>query len=269
MKVCEIRDEAQNKRIIGYLFHFETDDIFSIEIPDDIGEGDVPLFLSSFVKRNKRTVDPSWSARWVESRIVPRDRQNLGSVLRENGLKSYDRFRLLMLGEGRCAQDDCSVVPVQERRLPSWLLDRMKKKLTFVTALSAWQLICIFRDGTIRIANIKAQTEQNRALQVLSAKPQRFFDVRVLAGGVGVTWGDGMFLTSDVLYDIGKKLPLTRDELRMLISNYVMDTNDVCQELHCSRQYVSQLVKKNVLTELKESRHTRLYTRDEIVDGRS
>ncbi|MBR5970909.1 MAG: helix-turn-helix domain-containing protein [Lachnospiraceae bacterium] len=264
MKVCEIRDEYNQKCVIGYLFYFPTDDIFSVEISDDAGEEDVPLFLSSFVRKNQRTVDPQWSSRWVESRIVPRDRQNLGTVLRDNGLDGYDRFRLLMLGEGRCAQDDCALVPVQERRLPAWLRGRMEKKLSFVAALPGWDLLCIFRDGSIRRVNIRERAERERGMQILVARPRRFFEARVLAGGVGVTWGDDTFLSGTFLYHAGKKLPLTREELRTITGHYVLDTADVCRELHCSRQYVSQLVKKNVLTELKEGGHTRLYTRDEL-----
>ena len=42
----------------------------------------------------------------MQQRIVPTDRQNLGEILRDNGLKEYDEFELLMLATGRCAQDD-------------------------------------------------------------------------------------------------------------------------------------------------------------------
>lgn len=43
---------------------------------------------------------------WVRQRIVPPDRQNIGQILKANGLEEYDEFSLLMFGSGRCAQDD-------------------------------------------------------------------------------------------------------------------------------------------------------------------
>ncbi|MBR2823489.1 MAG: hypothetical protein IKE24_07385 [Clostridia bacterium] len=43
---------------------------------------------------------------WVQQLIVPQDRQNIGQVLKENGLGVYDEFQLLMLTMGRCAQED-------------------------------------------------------------------------------------------------------------------------------------------------------------------
>jgi hypothetical protein len=43
---------------------------------------------------------------------------NLVQVQKENGLKEYDEYRLLMLSMGRCAQDDYYLVPMEEGELP-------------------------------------------------------------------------------------------------------------------------------------------------------
>ena len=37
---------------------------------------------------------------WVEQRIIPSDRQNIAEILRDNNLKEYDEFELLMLAMG-------------------------------------------------------------------------------------------------------------------------------------------------------------------------
>lgn len=41
-----------------------------------------------------------------------------GQVLKENGLDFYDEYELLMLADGRCAQDDYYLVPVKLEELP-------------------------------------------------------------------------------------------------------------------------------------------------------
>lgn len=57
------------------------------------------------MKRKQYTVNAYWSKVWVQQRIAPTDRQNLGQILKDNGLDEYDEFQLLMLANGRCVQD--------------------------------------------------------------------------------------------------------------------------------------------------------------------
>ena len=64
----------------------------------------------------KKRINAYWSKLWVQQRIVPTDRQNLGQVLKENGLSEYDEFELLMLAEGRCAQDSYFLAGVLPER---------------------------------------------------------------------------------------------------------------------------------------------------------
>ena len=60
----------------------------------------------------ERTLDGTWSRRWVEERIVPPSRQNIGQVLKANNLDEYDDFKLLLVSMGRCCQDDFELVEV-------------------------------------------------------------------------------------------------------------------------------------------------------------
>ena len=105
---------------------------FHIEISENVDEWEAPLILSSFVKRGVRALDPYWSRVWVEQRIVPRDRQNLGMILKENGLKEYDVHRLLILADGRCAQDECFIVPLKAASFPQELCRRLGETLSCI-----------------------------------------------------------------------------------------------------------------------------------------
>ena len=114
---------------LAYLIYYEKAKRFYIELPEDSDPWDVPIILSSFVKEGQYTVNSYWSKIWVQQRIVPSDRQNIGQILRDNGLKTYDEYELLMLSQGRCEQDDCYLVPLKQTDLPTEFKKRYEKKM--------------------------------------------------------------------------------------------------------------------------------------------
>ena len=91
MKIFAIRDEYdETEKDLAYLLYYEKERLFYIELPDDADPWETPLLLSSFAKRRVRTINAYWSKMWVQQRIVPTDRQNLGEILKDNGLEEYD-----------------------------------------------------------------------------------------------------------------------------------------------------------------------------------
>ena len=87
MKIFAIRDASIAKdRDLGWLLYYPVSDEYHIEICDGVDEWEAPLLISSFVKRGKKSLDPESSRLWAELRIIPPDRQNLGMILRANGL---------------------------------------------------------------------------------------------------------------------------------------------------------------------------------------
>lgn len=106
MKIFAIRDDsAEIQKDLAYLFYYEQEKNFYIELPEDADPWETPLLLDAFVKQKEPTVNSYWSKIWVQQRIVPTDRQNIGEILRDNHLDEYDGFELLMLAMGRCAAD--------------------------------------------------------------------------------------------------------------------------------------------------------------------
>ena len=101
MKIFAIRDEsAQEQKNLAYLLYYEQEKRFYIELPENADAWETPLLLDSFVKRGETTVNSYWSKIWVQQRIVPTNRQNIGEILRDNHLKEYDEYELLMLAMG-------------------------------------------------------------------------------------------------------------------------------------------------------------------------
>ena len=67
---------------------------------------DIPFMMALFIKKGIRRMDSEWSMKWVRSRIIPSSRQNIGEILRVNGMRSYDEHKLLIKNEGRSCQDE-------------------------------------------------------------------------------------------------------------------------------------------------------------------
>ena len=107
MRVFEIYNAAKrSRRPVARLAHDEASDAFSIAIAEDARPDELPLMLALFAQRGERLIPDEWARRWVEERIPPQGRQNLGEILRAQGLDRYDEIALLTSAEGRSAQDD-------------------------------------------------------------------------------------------------------------------------------------------------------------------
>lgn len=105
-----MRDYAvKNKenKLVSILHYNEENGEFHIDIPENISEEEAPFFMSLFLKKGIRHIDSDWSLRWVQSRVVPSSRQNIGQILRANGLERYGEYALLIRNHGLCCQDDC------------------------------------------------------------------------------------------------------------------------------------------------------------------
>ncbi len=273
MKAYRIIDEYRSNLELGYIFYYESKGEFSIEISPDVSMDEAPIFLGSFIKRNQLTIAPEWSARWVQARIIPPDRQNLGGILKENNLKEYDPHKLLELSEGRCAQDDSAIVPVKPADFPKWLRERLEKRIEFVFPLAPKDLLIFWKDGQIRRVEIDESLTPRmypdgermmERLMIATKKPGILDSIAVLAGGTGISWGSGIYITTTALYGKGKRFPVDRMTLDKMMCEYMMSTSEVCRELDCSRQYVSHLTASHELPVLKEEGRVRLYARSNV-----
>ena len=84
MKIFAIRDEEQSMAIdLGYLIYYEKAKSFYIELPENADPWETPLLLFLLREAREYTVNAYWSKLWVQQRIVPQDRQNLGQISRK------------------------------------------------------------------------------------------------------------------------------------------------------------------------------------------
>ena len=265
MRIFAIKNESDFDNTAAYLFYYEKKRKFFIELPDDADEWKTPLILSSFVRKKQKTVNSHWSKIWVQQRIVPPDRQNLGQILIDNNLSSYDEFSLLMLSNGRCAQDDFYLEPVQFDELPEEIKRRNSYKIDDIMPLENQKLLIFFSDGTVKVCDIKRMVDKNSSLEkLLTIHPEYFEKVRLQVGGYGVFWDENMTISDSELFENGKTVPFSKEDFCSFVSNRVVNTAEATEFLGCSRQNIDDLIKRGKLKPIKETEKGKLFLKSDI-----
>lgn len=266
MKIFAVRDELdENRKDLAYLLYYEQEKAFYIELPEKADPWETPLLLDSFVRRGEYTVNSYWSKVWVEQRIIPMDRQNIGEILRDNHLDEYDEFALLMLAMGRCAQDDCYLVPICESELPEEIKKRFDTRIEDVLPLDAFSLLVFFRDGSVKKCDLKKHFEKTKAFRVLLKNPEYFGYVKMQVGGYGVAWDVNLTISNRALYQMGRKVPLTTEDFRWFVADRVVNVAEAAEVLRCTRQNILDLTKRGKLHPIKKSEKSTLYLKSEVL----
>lgn len=265
MRIFAIRDEELPKdETLAYLLYYEQAKCFYIELPDDADPWTTPLLLSSFLKRGEYTINAHWSRMWVQQRIIPSNRQNLGQILKANSLETYDEFQLLMLANGRCAQDSCYIEEIPlESVLPS-VRKRWEAKVDEVIPLKNHCLLVFFRDGTVRKCDITPIIRENRAFQPILLNDTLFCSVSVQTDGYGIYWSEQAEIDNTTLYQAGVELPISLDDFRSFITNRVVTSTEAAEMLDCSRQNIDDLTKRGKLHPIRFDTRNKLYLKNEV-----
>ena len=265
MKIFAIRNENRSdEKDLAILLYYEKDKKFFIELPEDSFHWEVPLILSSFVKRGIYSIDAEWSKKWVQQRIVPPERQNIGQILRDNKLKGYDEYNLLLLSMGRCEQDDYYLVQLKE--IPAFIKIRYENKVEAVTPLDDHQLLVFFCNGDAKKYNAKAMYDRLYAYYQRLNPEILFYQVKVETGGYGVCWGNEVRLSKDELYMHGERFPFTLKEMKAFVQHSTVNSAEAAEILNCSRQNIDDLVKRGKLNPLKKSEKSMLFLKDEVLE---
>lgn len=266
MRVFAIKSESdKNKKELAYLLYYEKEKRFYIELPEDADPWETPLLLSSFLKHGEKTVNSYWSLMWVRQRIVPSDRQNLGQVLKENGLREYDEFELLMAAKGRCAQDDYFLDEISEGQLLKAFSSRYEKRIEDVVPLKNGRLLVFFRNGKLKKVDINKIAGMDPHLPAIMKQDILFNNVMIQPGGYGVQWNERVMLADYVLYSSGEDIPLDLEDFRSFVSNRVIGTAEAMELLSCTRQNMNDLIRRGKLTPVKKEQKNTLFFKSEIL----
>lgn len=260
MKSFEIYDEI-NKKTLGVLLYYEKDHTFVAELKEDVDEWTAPFLFSGFVKKGIYTISREISYLWVKERLIPSGRQNIGAILSTHKLREYSEIRLLEIAEGRCVQDSLCVRRIHS--LPTFVIKRQRRNLTDCVALADREILCIFADESIKKVDLDKFTEI-AGIEKVMKNEALFLTCSISPGGYAATFNNSIDIPAYELYQSGKNIPLKYTDLKLLIKRNIVDTQEGCEIAGCSRQNLSYLVQKGLLTPLKENMKGNLYLKGDV-----
>ncbi len=264
MKAFEIIDE-ENNLSIGTLLYYKKANDFYIELVENLDEWTAPLLLTAYVKCGIYTIPRDISKLWVCERIIPSSRQNIGSILTTHKLKAYDEMKFLELSEGHCSQDSLYIKKIDS--LPEYVQKRNLQNLSDCVVLEDNTILCFFNDNTVRKIDL-AKLEPIDGLDKILQNKKLFESCKVATGGYAATFNNSIDIPAYILYSSGKLIPLEYKDFITFAKRNILDTANACNELECSRQNISYMVKQRQLTPVKENVKGNLYLKGEVLKNK-
>jgi predicted DNA-binding transcriptional regulator AlpA len=166
---------------------------------------------------------------------------------------------------GRCAQDDYYLVPIAEGNLPKEIQSRFLKRIEDIIPLEDFNLLVFFRDGKVKKCSLREYFQSDKAFFVLFNKEDLFCHVQIQTGGYGVAWDINMAISSDELYQMGQKVPLSAKDFTNFVVHRVITAAEAAEILGCSRQNIDDLAKRGRLHPIKSGAKTTLFLKSEIL----
>lgn len=261
MKIFDILD-SDGDISVGVLLYYEKLNTFIIELQDNLDEWTAPLLFTGLVRQGIFTVPRDISLMWVQERLIPPTRQNIGMILSNHKLEAYDEMKLLEITKGICSQDGLYLK--SRDNLPDYVLERQKRNLLDCMVCSDHRLICFFADDVARMVDLKNLMDIDGVDKVLSN--EKLYQTGMISiGGYSVTFNDSIDIPAYALYLAGTALPLRLRDLMAFVQKNMLDTTESGRLMGCSRQNISYLVKKNRLHPVKEEVKGNLYLKGDLL----
>ena len=293
MKVYAIKSDEDRaiERIYGYLFYYEKEEKFHIEIPKDVDFWEAPMILDHFIADGSYCVGEYYSKKWVENRIIPPDRQLLGKILKANNLECYDEFRLLTLATGRCAQDHFYISPIKYADVSEEIKERMDRNISDVSFISEKKIWFTMKTGEIYEVECMGDTKQNPEKgSARDAKPNSESDCKwdsklemfrrlmayynlvtdavISPAGNSLILGGNFEFTREDVFKYGHRLPVSMSTLKNYMADILINSEEAAAILDCSRQNIDDLVKRGKLTPIKSGANGNIFLRNDVLERR-
>lgn len=163
MKIFSILDQSEAaSKDNAFIFYDKAANRGYIEISRKCDENALPAALMLLKRKGILTINNEVTQKFIESRVVPRDRQNMPEIMAELHMKEYDPWFLFEYLHGRCSQDDCFVKNINEDSLPDEIKKRLEKHISKAYALDDFRLFLIFQNGKTGIIDIEKIRSSNR-----------------------------------------------------------------------------------------------------------
>jgi len=265
MKIYSIRDKTVGDYDLAYFYMNERTGDCCIELCDGVDEWDLPFILDYYAKKGEKSIDMQHTMEFIRQRIIPPDRQNIGSVLKDNGLEEYDEIKLFVLADGRCAQDECYIRRIMMKDLPDYIIERMGHYIETVVVTENGDYLIGFRNNEIAILS---KEDENLLKERCYARMIAYVDklgINVSGMGNYLSIGGHDCISGEYAYKHGRKLTAKMSDLQKLALQSIMSTQDVCETLGCSRQNVNDLVRRGKLTPIEANNRNMIFSKSEVM----
>jgi len=265
MKIYAIIKEYENvKDEIAYLFYYEDTDSAYIEIPKDKTEWEVPLILDHFVRDGSYIVPSSWTYKWACNRVIPADRQNIASILKENNMSEYNVYKLLFISDGRCAQDDCYIKLIREADLPESIKERQRDRISNAQIYKDTSFLISLESGEMGVLDIADVTAMETRNKHILRYAHLLAEYEISCGGSAINWNDDNEITYLEMKEKIRPLGITEKELMDFVLSGLVSTTEATQMLGCSRQNLDDMVKRGRLKPVCSISNNKLYKKSDL-----
>lgn len=262
MRIFAIKsDSLSPEKELGYLYYYEKEKTFYTELPKDSDPWEVPMPFDALVKKGVFTVNSYYSMLWVRQRIVPTDRQNLGYILKANKMNEYDEFKLLMLNNGRCEQDDYYLTEISEDNMPEDIMLRKMKRIEFAVSIDNNQVLIEFADNKAAVCRLSAYADKFR---LFSEWHNDLAKDTVSPGGFYYISKDNEEIPAQWLYEHADVIPITAEQLNCAIPKMIYSTAELKETLSCSRQNIDDMVRRKKITPIEKEANGKLFLSNEV-----
>ena len=266
MKSYAIYDEdLERLEPIGYLFYYEKAQSFIIELSSDLDEWHAPLLFQGLVRKGIYTIPKDIALMWVQERIIPSGRQNIGEILRTHKLKEYSEIAMLTLSKGRSSQDACFIEEVREEDVPECIKNKWHGNVAECFPTERGDIICLFQDNTVRQIILEKLVDKYPRITHVMKHRELLESVQIGVGGYSISFNESIEIAASDLKEYGVLLPLCASDFYGFVQKNIVDTTNACFMIECSRQNLAYLVKENRLKPIIQGTKENLYTKGEII----
>lgn len=265
MKTYAIRDNERNKNTpIGYLLCYEKAKEYIIELRDDLDEWEAPLLFQKYVREKNFTIPKDVTALWVQERVIPSGRQNIGTILKNAKMNEYQEMTLLKLSKGKCSQDSCYLEEIDYEDIPEKIRMRSEKNVLECFPADNENIICMFRDNLARKVSLIKLQEQFEEVSYVLKKEELLRSVKVGVGGYSISFNNSIEIPVRVLRDETLSEPIVAEDFKTFVRSNMVDTTKACDVMQCSRQNISYMVNTGKLEPVWKGTKENLFTRGNI-----
>ena len=225
-----------------------------LDINPDANIKDVPAFFIPFIEKGQFIVEDEWARRWVNERITPSGRQNLGEVLNAHELLEYDEVALLRSSRGRTSLDDYAVIELdsneskenmsnqqrREREALGWAI-KARRTCLGLSQSDLAKMVGVYQSAMSNIESGKTNPTFNLLLEISDAL--NISIERLLTPKAASLWNEKRQHVLSLLMDLSEELGQMYQRLVDELETYVDDADSALADsmviAHCFRELLN------------------------------